>query len=300
VQQITAILRGDIDGHSVPDVLRSPKLMKPADVDGLNLRAAFEGFHALLAATDAPARDKDLPKNLCLSQCHTTSKKNRFPKVFFDIDSICCFPTSLAVARFGINWFAKPYAHINLTADIHFGLRVLAYNNNGVLTTTYMRFDKIPYYCIGRVNGIESFSMFIFFLQLYLESDYKRDITIFSKRDYEVLYDGIIGPALNKILDSLNPMQHYSASARIIQLDATALSKKSYARKESAREQHLQYFISHRYLDSLWTLILETINTYSGYERFKGATLFLTAKNTKLSFMDTMGDPNAAYESWQS
>ncbi|KAH8589126.1 hypothetical protein B0O99DRAFT_726142, partial [Bisporella sp. PMI_857] len=80
VQQITAILRGHTSEHLVPDVLSSPKLMKPADINGLNLRTAFEGSHAPSATSDIPACDDHLPKNLCLSQCHTTTRKTALPR----------------------------------------------------------------------------------------------------------------------------------------------------------------------------------------------------------------------------
>ncbi|KFY88185.1 hypothetical protein V500_06505 [Pseudogymnoascus sp. VKM F-4518 (FW-2643)] len=51
-----------------------------------------------------------------------------------------------------------------------------------------------------------------------------------------------------------------------------------------AREQLLKHAIQPQYLDPLWTLILETINENPGFHRFRGATLFSNAKNTKLEF----------------
>jgi hypothetical protein len=89
--------------------------MKPADVNGLDCRAAFEGSVMPAACEGAETRDEHLPKNLCLSQCHATSPKNRRPKVSFDIDSICCFANSLGIARQGINWDPKSHAILNLT-----------------------------------------------------------------------------------------------------------------------------------------------------------------------------------------
>jgi hypothetical protein len=82
-------------------------LMKPADFDGLDCKAVFEGTSPSAAPEEIGTRDENLPRNLCLSQTHTSSRKNRRAIEAFDIDSTCCFPTSLAVARQGIYWFLR-------------------------------------------------------------------------------------------------------------------------------------------------------------------------------------------------
>lgn len=101
---------------------------------------------------------ENLPRNLCLSQHHATSKKNRRPKVTFDIDSICCFPPSLAIARRGIKWLPKFHASQNITADIHFSLRVSAYIERGVPSSRYDPLHNIPHYCFGFLIGMEAVS----------------------------------------------------------------------------------------------------------------------------------------------
>ena len=82
----------------------------------------------------AKPRDEHLPKNLCLSQCHVSSKKNRRVKVSFNINSTCAFVNSLGVARQGVNWFPKGHPVLNLTIDIYFRLKVPVYDQRGVLT----------------------------------------------------------------------------------------------------------------------------------------------------------------------
>ncbi|KFY69396.1 hypothetical protein V496_00281 [Pseudogymnoascus sp. VKM F-4515 (FW-2607)] len=121
----------------------------------------------------------------------------------------CCFPTSLGFARQGILWLPKAHSILNLTAGIHFGLKVPGYT------------------------------------------------------------------------------RHLPASARIANLDSIAVSAEGLAQKESAREQLLRHAIQPQYLDPLWVLILETINENPGFHRFRGATLFLNAKNTKLELNRT-------------
>jgi hypothetical protein len=107
LQQITQLLRGDYEGGTrLPDVIGNPKLMKPADLPaGLDCRSAFEGTSPQASPQDAGTPDENLPRNLCLSQHHHSSAKYRAANTTFDVDSLCCFPSSLGIARQGINWF---------------------------------------------------------------------------------------------------------------------------------------------------------------------------------------------------
>ena len=66
--------------------------------------------------------------------------------------------------------------------DIYFGLKVPIYNSRGVLSKKYVLLYKIPYYCFGNIIGMKILFIFIFFLVLYLKSDYKYSIYL-SKED---------------------------------------------------------------------------------------------------------------------
>ncbi|KAN0103560.1 hypothetical protein V8E51_011873 [Hyaloscypha variabilis] len=131
----------------------------------------------------------------------------------------------------------------------------------------------------------------------YNESDHEHS-TYLSEEDEQLWSDAIILPALNKIIESSNIMQHYPASADIASLDSTAISAEGLARKQSAREQLIKHAIKPHYLDPLWSLILQIIDENPGFDRFQGATLFAHAKNTKLEFMDT--GLAQAYDGWQA
>jgi hypothetical protein len=61
--------------------------------------------------------------------------------------------------------------------------------------------------------------------------------------------------ALLKTLRDLNLAQHYSVSAYVASLDATALAAESFARREVAQEQLLKYVLQLQHLDALWTWI---------------------------------------------
>jgi hypothetical protein len=298
LQEVTELLRGNGGGSPIPDVLaaaksmKSLKMMKPTDFAGLDCKAAFEG----ISSDDIGTRDENLPRSLCLSQYHTSSRKNRRAIESFDIDSTCCFPTSLAVARQGIYWFPAAHPFLNLTADIHFGLRVPSYNIRGARIEKHTPLHKIPHYCFGSLIGMTVVDILFFFPMLHADSDHEHS-TFLSKEDHELLYDGILAPCLHKVIRSSNILLHIPASARIANADAIALSAENFARKDSARQQLLNHPLQPQYLDGLWVLIQETIAENPLSHRFQGVTLFMHAKNTKLETM-VERDLTAAFDGW--
>lgn len=299
ISDVTSRLRGSYAGGTqLPDVLSSNRLMKAADFHGADCQAAFEGTSRKAAPEDIETRNNRLPQSLCLSQYYASSKKNRQPQVTFDIDSICCFPTSLGFARNGINWMPKVHSILNLTADIHFGLKVPGYTHQGRSSETYVPLHKIPHYCFGTVIGMEELLVFIFFPALHEESNHDHT-TYLSKDDQQLWLDAILIPSVTKTVGSSNILQHYPASARVADIDSTAVSAEGLARKESAREQLLRHAMQPQYLDALWTLILETIDENPGFQRFRGATLFTHAKNTKLESMGAGIGLTEMYDRWE-
>ncbi|KAK6591266.1 hypothetical protein H4I96_00003 [Botrytis cinerea] len=298
LQDITTLLKGDYPGGvPLPDVLSNHKLLQAGDYNFQDFQAAFEGVSTTAAPEDDGTRNENLPKNLCLSQHHLTSKKNREAKVTYDIDSICCFPTSLGFAKRGIHWLPKAHSILNLTADIHFALKIPTYNNRGILIERATPLHKIPHYCFGNAIGMESLLIFIFFPALHLESNYQHT-SYLSNEDNELFFDAIVSPALNRVIQSSNIIQHYPASARISQLDAMAISTEGLRRKESSREQLVKHTIQPQYLDRLWDAIVQSIEDNPGFHRFRGATLFAHSKNIKLEFMNA--SLTKVYDDWHS
>ncbi|ELR05539.1 hypothetical protein GMDG_07459 [Pseudogymnoascus destructans 20631-21] len=87
-----------------------------------------------------------------------------------------------------------------------------------------------------------------------------------------------------RVVDCQAARHTFCAEARVADVNSIAVSAEGLTRKEPAREQLLKHPIQPQYLDPLWTLILETIEVNLGFHRFRGATLFINAKNTKLEF----------------
>lgn len=297
ISDITSLIRGShVGGTPLPDVLSSSRLMKASDAQGVDCQAAFEGTSARAAPEDVETRNQGLPRNLCLSQHHADSRKRRQPRVTFDIDSTSCFPTSLAFASRGIDWFPRASPMLNLSADIHFGLKVHSYTAKGNPSETFAPLHKVPHYCFGSVIGMSELLVFVFFPTLHEESSYEHS-TYLSQHDHQLWLDAILLPSIIKVVGSSNILQHYPASSRVASLDASAASAEGLARKDSAREQLLKHAIQPQYLDALWTLVLETIEENPGFHRFRGATLFAHAKNTKLEF--SRPGLTDAYDIWK-
>ncbi|PVH90783.1 hypothetical protein DM02DRAFT_664675, partial [Periconia macrospinosa] len=199
--------------------------------------------------------------------------------------SVCCFPSSLAFARNGIDWHPRAHPILNLNADIHFSLTVSAYNSRGDLATRHLPLHKIPHYCFGSVAGsTKSLLLFIFFPELHLESQYEHS-TYLSKQDQQLWLDAVLLPAIGKTVNDSTLASYLPASEDNASRGVTAVAAETLKRKESAREQLLEYRLQHQYLDQLWTTILERIAENPGLARFNGATLFVHAKNTKLAHM---------------
>ena len=90
---------------------------------------------ATAAATNTSTSNKTtncnmLPRNLCLNTYYCSSFANKKPKVSFNVNSTCCFLTSLAVARnkIWINAIANPA--LNLKASIYFAVTTSQLDTN--------------------------------------------------------------------------------------------------------------------------------------------------------------------------
>ena len=71
------------------------------------------------------------------------------------------------------------------------------------------------------------------------------------------------------------------------------LSRETFAKKSTSREQLLKYALQPQHLDPIWTHIQQSVMDEAAYSRFRGATLFVHSKNTKLEYI--IEDLSSAY-----
>jgi hypothetical protein len=76
--------------------------MKAQSLEGIDMQSAFKGVDAAALPEDAGTRRERLSLSLCMLKYYNSSTRARVPKTLFDINSLCCFPTSLGFAQHGI------------------------------------------------------------------------------------------------------------------------------------------------------------------------------------------------------
>ncbi|PVH91473.1 hypothetical protein DM02DRAFT_663966, partial [Periconia macrospinosa] len=117
-------------------------------------------------------------------------------------------------------------------------------------------------------------------------------------QDQQLWLDAVLLPAIGKTVNDSTLASYLPASEDNASRGVTAVAAETLKRKESAREQLLEYRLQHQYLDQLWTTILERIAEKPGLGRFTNATLFVHAKNTKLAHMTD--NLTVAYRRWEA
>lgn len=309
--------RGDVDSHCasladilpiiqgrgvdrtmppLPDVLSQPGIMKAQELPTESCASAFEGAALLTSGLLEEDVGSQALKNLCLSVHHTQSRIAPSSEVTYDIDSICGVANSLAVARLGIQWLPKSFPVLNIVKDLHLVLRASYTTRNGRVASRYTPLHKIPHYCFGQLEGMESVKVYIFFPNLRSKIDY--DYTSFlTRKEDEDWLDLILAPCLQEVIKSPSILQHFPLSSAAVRAASLASSQETFSLKSSSREQIIPRTIHAEHLDSLWSAILRRIENTPGCHHFSNATIFLDAKNTKLSRM--MDSPPEIYAHWQ-
>lgn len=325
--RITTLLEGtypsDTPRPQVPDVLGQSRQLAKRDqlpVEGLDWAAMFEGRPATATAA-APGTDPGSPWGLCLDGHHSPSREQQQQQrvqTSFDIDSICAFTTSLAIARAGINWLPQQYQPLNLTGSLHLGLQVEAENARGDLVRQWQPLHQCRHYCFGQLVGAPGLLLYIFFPGY----DYQRGLnsrgrargaggggggggsgrkqqysTLLTRADEVMLIDKILLPALHGAIQHSNRLVHYPASAASIKANARATGSEQYVKVSQSREQLLTYPLPPDILDGLWQAILQRIAASPQYRCFSSPVLLINAKNIKTWTMD--GRLATAAQKWQ-
>lgn len=262
------------------------------------------------ATPTPPIQDNQQPRSLCLDTHHCTSHGDKKPEISFDIDSVCCFPTSLAVAKGGIRMHATAQAALNLSASVHFAIPTAQLDpttSQGVALAS-IPIHLLPHYCFGRLVNMEDMLLYISFPNLR-PYNLENNNTIMSTEDQDLWFDSILFPSLNAAVASANKKQYYPASKRVADQDATAAASEDFAKKFSTRQRILHHTVQQGDLQLLWSLICDRIAEAVAVDapeaRFKNPLLFCGLKNSKLRYMQSGSASNLArllpqvYHAWR-
>jgi len=321
--EITSLLDGSIYkdnlDRKVPNILgQGDQLLSrnKYQVDRLDWRAMFEGRPSpdpRDGVDSATATATDSPWCLGLDKWHHSSGAEKVAIRSFDIDSLCAFPTSLGIAKLGIEWLPRHYKALQLQGSVHLGLEVKE-RDGAVAQKVWRPLHQIRHHCFGTLVGMP-LSLYLFYPEYDFWKGKKHDSgnrlkgtggsgsvkysTTLNYADEALFLDQILLPALHEILDSSNIIQHFPTSAAQVKVNARALAKEQYVKGERSREQIISYNLQPLILDQLWENINHRIATATdpAFCCFRGLTLFLNGKNSKTHYMDH--DFSTAMSNWR-
>ncbi|KAH6960098.1 hypothetical protein BKA56DRAFT_190504 [Ilyonectria sp. MPI-CAGE-AT-0026] len=244
------------------------------------------------------------PPSLCLQTRHRLAQPftDDFIQKTYDIDSICSFPSSLAVAKLGIQWYPQPYVIFNHTDDVHLSIDIPSntfYQNNSHSQGTHQRrrpLHHVPNYCLGRIQGLIDTFIWVFFPALcsHYTHDNPHMQTSIPKEQYALWYDQILLPAITAAVQDPNILQYIPKSRRIAQSTSRARQESISTERlneenanadvlgQGTRSNALSYILQHRHLSAIWQGVQSRAATFP---QFAGIRLYMGAKNLKLAYM---------------
>ncbi|KAH7191241.1 hypothetical protein DER44DRAFT_815737 [Fusarium oxysporum] len=227
---------------------------------------------------------------------------DNFIRKTYDVDSICSFPSSLAVARLGIQWYPQPHVIFNLTDDVHISIDIpnegFHLNNPQPRGNCQQRrpLHHIPNYCFGRVQGLIDTFIWVFFPALchrhIHDNSYKR--TSIPKEQYTLWYDKVLLPAVVAAVQDPSILQYIPPSRRVAQSTSrarqegisteclTGTNASVDVLGQGTRSNALSYSLQHRHLGAIWQ---EIQSRTVAFPQFAGVRLYMGAKNLKLAYM---------------
>ncbi|KAF9776909.1 hypothetical protein IL306_004841 [Fusarium sp. DS 682] len=257
------------------------------------------------------------PPSLCLPKRHSFDHPftNDFIQKTYDIDSICSFPTSFAVAKLGIQWYPQPHAIFNHTDDVHFSIDIpdngFTRANCGLQESFSPRrpLHHVPNYCFGRIQGLIDTFIWVFFPALcrqYVQENSLQQ-TCLPREQYSCWYDQILLPAITAAVQDPNILQYLPKNRKIAQSNSRArqegisteypadLNMNADVLGQGRRTNALSYVLQHRHLSAIWE---EVQSRAAAFPQFTGIKLYMGAKNLKLAYMNA--DIDQTIHDWRN
>lgn len=159
----------------------------------------------------------------------------RPPLVMFDIDSVIGIPSSLRVARQGIEVTFYPQFVRNIQKDLHITIAIEDMNRP-TQPLVKVKVHQIPHFQLGSILGSLCLQIFVFVPAWYI----KDSPTNFpTKQQLARFYNGLFFPALYKH-GRADFVQHMPSSFEMAERNARAASYEGLSQKISYRTQGLQ------------------------------------------------------------
>ncbi|KAF4470696.1 hypothetical protein FALBO_2410 [Fusarium albosuccineum] len=245
------------------------------------------------------------PPSLCLPKRHSFGQPftNDFIQKTYDIDSICSFPSSLAVAKLGIQWYPQPFVIFNHTDNVHFSIDIPDNSFTQANCSSQESFPRqrplhhVPNYCFGRIQGLTDTFIWVFFPALCRQHIHENPLqrTCLPGDQYSFWYDKILLPSITAAVQDPNILQYIPKSRDIAQSNSRArqegistehpadLNPDADVLGQGRRTNVLSYVLQYRHLGAIWE---EVQSRAAVFPQFAGIRLYMGAKNLKLAYMN--------------
>lgn len=305
-------LSDDANETRLPSVLDpAHDLLQPGSRESQSENGPTHFSASCKIAMEGAGDDEPNPPYLCMHTHHRSPRPERDSIASsYDVDSLCSFPTSLGVARLGLQWYTQPHATLNLVDNVHLSIDIPPPDGKGDAVST-QPLHNIPNYCLGRVVGLADTYVWAFFPALFrgqLSNPYAQ--TCIPRDKFVHWYEQVTLPAMQAVIDDNNILQYIPKTHAIASSDSSApreaLVAKAVVEEEEAEmedelggfvgakgregpvnssgphRKHFYVTIQARYLAALWA---EMLVRAAPFPQYAGLRLYMAAKNTKLTWM---------------
>lgn len=314
-----------------PSVLRNSSFLSAAQLKHIKLPTPDQ-WQSMFCGLDG---ERQSPRTICLHKDHITPTTSTGT---FDIDSFLGFTNSLAFAKKGIRYQPSPLYVQNITSDLHIrtylpGMAQPASENSSfqfeaerpseipfmagenlsfhpdnhtnagetpLRPNTPAQIRSIPHFHLGWLEGGHSISIYILFPRLYERGKEFRSLT---QQQYDRWMNKIFLPVLHSQYPS-HYTQHLPASYQTSVANSRARQLETLVTSayHSDKQSVLAHFLHPDRLASVWSDIQHG-TTKAGLEDFRDASIFFSAKGTKLQFKSwskhaPLGDTLTSFKSW--
>ena len=205
------------------------------------------------------------------------------PHVTVDIDSVCGFPSSLAVFKKGIEWYPYTSGVSQITGKVH-GIHIV--HSPADEKEEYIAVDKVPHIHFGFLGTWRAINIYILFPRIYdIRRSSKDATTILTTAQQSVWYNRILYPALKGTasLGLLHEIPSTYASA-ITRARAASKEQGAKSQKGNSYTQLLRHSIKGEFLELLWEAIYDQIDASDPeLALFADLRIFLNGKGMKLA-----------------
>jgi len=241
---------------------------------GYTGRISGEEWLSLLCGISAESVDPPiLEMPLQDSSCGSTT--------IYDIDSFIAKAKCLSVASKGLRVQFAPSCLKNISSDLHLFSKIEEKLPSGKIHAHQVPLHHIPHFYLGHLASSLYLPLYVFLPRLWSKNVTKNSY-IANQHLQQWMDIGFI-PAIQRHCPA-DIIQHLPLSFTSASMDVFARGRElgiQEGRFESGKRQELHYFLSGKYLRSIWQDMIK-FSQRTGYTHFQDMFLLLDAKDLKL------------------